>query len=56
MEAEVRDILRDAVQRDPQPKPGLGTAIAELFSGIGLKRGEAILELRGYMLREPFEP
>jgi len=55
MEAEVRDILRDAVQRDQQPRSGLGTAIAGLFSGIGLKQDERIRELRGYTLADPFE-
>jgi antitoxin FitA len=55
MEAEVRDILRDAVQRDRRVKPGLGTAIAGLFGGIGLRQGEAIHELRGFTPADPFE-
>ena len=55
MEAEVRDILRNAVKRDRQPKKGLGTEIAELFAGIGLKEGEEIKELRGYTLQNPFK-
>ena len=55
MEAEVRDILRDAVKRDRQQTSGLGTAIAGLFNRIGLKEGEAIRELRGFMLQDPFK-
>ena len=55
MEAEVRDILRDAVKRDQQPTSGLGTEIAELFTGIGLKESEEIRELRGFTLEDPFK-
>lgn len=55
MEAEVRDILRDAVKRDRQRTSGLGTAISGLFNGIGLKDGEAIRELRGFTLQDPFK-
>lgn len=55
MEAEVRDILRDAVKRDQQPSRGLGTEIAALFTGIGLKDGEEIRELRGFTLQDPFQ-
>jgi plasmid stability protein len=55
MEAEVRDILRNAVRRDQQPKEGLGTRIASLFAGIGLKEGEEIRELRGFTLQDPFK-
>ncbi len=46
-EEEVRDILRNAV-RDEGKQPGLGTQIAELFKGIGLREGEEIPEQRGY--------
>lgn len=55
MEAEVRDILRDAVKGDDQPKYGLGTQIANRFKGIGLRPGEEIKELRGFTIRSPFE-
>ena len=55
MEAEVRDILRDAVKGDPVPKYGLGTQIAKRFKGIGLRPGEEIQELRGFTIRDPFE-
>ena len=54
MEAEVRDILRDAVKREDQPSGGLGTEMAALFEGIGLDDSEikAIEEL----WRQPFVP
>ena len=47
MEEEVRDILRNAVKGADNPEGGLGTRIAALFTGNGLKEGE-IQELRGY--------
>jgi plasmid stability protein len=37
MEAEIRDILDDAVKDDDKPRRGLGTEIAELFKGIELE-------------------
>jgi plasmid stability protein len=46
MEAEARAILRDAVKRPNRPAAGLGTEIAALFKGSGLKH--EIPELRGY--------
>jgi antitoxin FitA len=39
MEDEVRHILRNAV-REEDKQPGLGTQMARLFAGIGLKEGE----------------
>jgi antitoxin FitA len=51
MEAEVREILRDAVKEEARPKEGLGTEIAALFRGIGLREGEEIRELRGYDIK-----
>jgi plasmid stability protein len=51
MEEEVRDILRNAVKEEGRPRKGLGTEIAELFRGIGLK--EPIQELRGYDIKPP---
>jgi len=39
-------------KRDRQPKSGLGTEIAGLFTGIGLKEGETISELRGFPARK----
>lgn len=56
MEAEVRDILRDAVNHDQKPKGGLGTDAARLFAGIGLKPSEEICELRGFGLKDAVEP
>jgi plasmid stability protein len=55
MEAEVRDILRDAVKRDDEPTDGLGTEIAELFAGIGFRKDEEIRELHGSALQDPFK-
>ena len=55
MEAEVRDILRDAVKRDRASDRGLGTEIAGLFAGIRLKQDEEIAELHGFELRNPFD-
>jgi antitoxin FitA len=47
MEAEVRDILRDAVKQEEPPSGGLGSEIAAMFrGGGGFKEGE-IPELRG---------
>jgi plasmid stability protein len=40
MEEEVRDILRVAVNDEPKPNKGLGTAIAERFKGLRLDRDE----------------
>ena len=52
MEAEAREILRDALKEEATPAGGLGTEMANLFRGIGLKDGEGIREWRGY----PVEP
>ena len=52
MEAEVRDILRAAVQReDKLPKRGLGTELASLFPKTG--PDFVIKELRGYPVEPP---
>jgi plasmid stability protein len=51
MEEEVRAILRDAVKEEARPTGGLGTEIAALFRGIGLREGEEIPELRGYTIK-----
>ena len=54
MEAEVRDILRDAVKQEEMPSGGLGTEMAALFEGIGFTDEEiAIIE---NMRSEPFIP
>ena len=53
MEAEVREILRDALKEEDAPSVGFGTASVALFSGqgIGLKEGEEIHEWRGFPLK-----
>ena len=48
-EAEVREILRDAVRGEGGRKLGLGSRIARRFAGIGLT--EDIPELRGQIAR-----
>jgi plasmid stability protein len=53
MEAEARDILRNALREEEAPAGGLGTEIANMFRGIGLKEGEEIPELRGYNFEIP---
>lgn len=52
LEAEIRDILRNAAKADERPAGGLGSDIAQLFRGHGLKEGE-IPELRGYTIKPP---
>jgi plasmid stability protein len=51
MEAEVREILRDALKEEA-PAVGFGTASVALFSGSGVTIDEPIQEWRGY----PVEP
>ena len=55
MEAEAREILRDALKAEDAPKRGLGSEIVALYSvqGIGLKEGEEIPEIRGMRMRIP---
>jgi plasmid stability protein len=48
MEEEVRDILRNAANAESVPSGGLGTVIAELFKGTGLKTD--IPELHGFTI------
>jgi plasmid stability protein len=58
-EAEVREILNEALREKAEPDRGLGSEMAALFSGqgIGLKREEEIREIRGMRLQIPkFEP
>jgi len=50
MEEEVREILRNAASEQESSARGLGTEIAALFKGIGLKEGEDIPELRGFTI------
>ena len=53
MEAEARDILRNALRKDEAQSVGFGTASVALFSGqgIGLEKGEEIREWRGFPLQ-----
>ncbi len=52
MEAEVRQILRDAVRADTgAAKSGLGSRIAARFGKVGLST--ALPELRGQAVRAP---
>jgi len=53
MEAEVREILSDALKQDDKaPTVGFGTVSVALFSGSGVYLDEPIQEWRGY----PVEP
>ncbi|HEV2196171.1 MAG TPA: Arc family DNA-binding protein [Candidatus Acidoferrum sp.] len=52
MEEEVREILRDAM-KDEGKNRKLGTEIAELFRGIGLRPGEEIPEIHDIKLQIP---
>ena len=49
MEAEVRDILRNAANEAQKPATGLGTEIAALFKGKGYDF--EVEELRGHPVR-----
>ncbi|HWJ48361.1 MAG TPA: hypothetical protein VNS62_11955 [Candidatus Udaeobacter sp.] len=49
MEEEVRDILRSAANEPEKPTVGLGTQIANLVRGTGLKF--EVKELRGYPVK-----
>jgi antitoxin FitA len=53
MEAEARDILRNALREDKTQSVGLGAATVALFSGqgVGLEKGEEIREWRGIPLK-----
>jgi plasmid stability protein len=55
MEAEVRDILRDALKNEQTCGEGLGTRITARFRGLGLTKDEEITELRGFSLTSPFD-
>lgn len=51
LEAEVRDILRNAAHAEERPAGGLGSEIAAMFRGHGLK--EDIPEWRGFPVEPP---
>jgi plasmid stability protein len=53
MEAEARDILRDALREGKAKPVGFGTATVALFSGQGIFLDEPIAELRDIRLQIP---
>ncbi len=53
MEAEVREIIINAALQKETPEVGFGTQMANLFRGVGLKKGEEIKEIRGMRLQVP---
>jgi antitoxin FitA len=53
MEEEARDILRTALLAEKKEKKGLGTIIAERFSGAGIGLEENIPEWKGFPVRAP---
>ena len=55
MEAEAREILRNALREEEAPTRGLGSEMVALFSGqgIGLMEGEEIPEIRGMRMQIP---
>ena len=53
MEAEARDILRNALREREKPSGGLGTEMANMFRGIGLKEGEEIAEIHDFNMEIP---
>jgi len=56
MEAEVRDILRDAVKNDAEPSDGPGSDIALLFAVAGPSTDETLPELCSATLSGLFDP
>ena len=53
MEAEAREILRNALREEETPKFGLGSEIVALFSGSGVYLDEPIAEIRGMRMEIP---
>jgi len=53
MEAEAREILRDALKAEDAPQGGLGSELVALFSGQGIYIDEPIPEIRGMKLQIP---
>jgi plasmid stability protein len=53
MEAEARDILRNALREEKAPAGGLGTELVEMFSGSGIYLDEPIPEMRGLKMEIP---
>ena len=53
MEAEAREILRNALREEATPEVGFGTATVALFSGQGVFLDEPIQEIRGMRMEIP---
>jgi plasmid stability protein len=53
MEAEVREILRNALKEEEASAVGFGTASVALFSGQGMFIDEPIQEIRGMRMQIP---
>lgn len=53
MEAEARDILRNALREPERPHGGLGSEMVALFSGSGVFLDEPIAEMRGMRMEIP---
>ena len=53
MEAEARDILRDALREREEPQDGLGSEMVALFSGSGVYLDEPIAEIRDMRMEIP---
>jgi len=57
MEAEAREILRNALHEREEPRGGLGSEMVALFSGSGVYLDEPIAEIRDMRMKIPdFEP
>lgn len=53
MEAEAREILRDALREREEPRGGLGSEMVALFSGSGVYLDEPIAEIRDMRMEIP---
>lgn len=53
MEAEAREILRNALKAEDAQTVGFGTASVALFSGQGVSLDEPIQEIRGMRMQIP---
>lgn len=53
MEAEVREILRNALREEEAPKGGLGAEMVALFSGSGVYLDKPIAEIRDMRMQIP---
>jgi plasmid stability protein len=53
MEAEAREILRNALKEEETSKRGLGSEMVALFSGSGVYLDEPIAEIRDMRMEIP---